>query len=396
MDTILHFYPRQTAATAEKLAGVRDVAVRRGLHLQVVERIPTPALVRGLVRLWNPIGAVADCGGAMHRLDPRVFGSLPTVLLGHAPGALPRGVFSVRHDSAETGRAAARELLATGWRHFAFVPYPGRHAWSVLRGRVFAEAVRLHGATVRFMGAGRPGETTDDAASQKRLRLFLCALPRPCGVFAANDAVALETLTAARFEGIDVPQAMAVLGVDNNETLCESAVPPLSSIEPDFRRAGALAAALLLEAAAAMRGNGAAPERRELAFGDLRVVSRASTRPLATHDPRVAEALLVIRREACAGLRPARVAALFPCSRRMADIRFRRATGRSIGEEIAVQRLEQVKRLLADPLRQIKVIGDFCGFADPASLRKFFRRETGMSLSAWRRVHCFPHSRKTR
>ena len=158
----------------------------------------------------------------------------------------------------------------------------------------------------------------------------------------------------------------------------------------------ALAAALLLEAATAMRGNGAAPERRELAFGDLRVVSRASTRPLATHDPRVAEALLVIRREACAGLRPARVAALFPCSRRMADIRFRRATGRSIGEEIAAQRLEQVKRLLADPLRQIKVIGDFCGFADPASLRKFFRRETGMSLSAWRRVHCFPHSRKTR
>ena len=385
MDTILHFYPRQTAASAEKLAGVRDVVVRRGLHLQVVERIPTPALVRGLVRLWHPLGAVADCGGAMHRLDARVFGSLPAVLLGHAPGALPGGVCSVRHDSAETGRAAARELLATGWRHFAFIPYPGAHHWSAVRGRAFAEAVRLHGASVRFMGTGRPGETTGDAAWQKRLRLFLRGLPSPCGVFAANDAVALETLAAARFEGIDVPQAMAVLGVDNNEALCESAVPPLSSIEPNFRRAGALAAMLLLETAASTRGNGAATARHELTFGDLRVVSRASTRPLATRDPRVAEALQLIRREACSGLRPARVAALFPCSRRMADIRFRRATGRSIGGEIAAQRLEQAKRLLSDPLRQIKAIADFCGFADPASLRKFFRKETGMSLSAWRR-----------
>jgi methylphosphotriester-DNA--protein-cysteine methyltransferase len=35
--------------------------------------------------------------------------------------------------------------------------------------------------------------------------------------------------------------------------------------------------------------------------------------------------------------------------------------------------------------RQIKTISDFCGFQNPNSLRKFFKRETGMTLSEWKK-----------
>ena len=380
MDTILHFLSRPTAAASEKLAGAQDVASRHGCHVQVVENAPTVALVRQLATLWHPVGAIVDCGGEWSELDARVFGRLPAVMLGHAPGGLPAGVLSVRHDAGETGRAAARELLATGRRHFAYVPYFRPLHWSVARGLAFAGTVRLHGFECVAMKAG----SAAGAAWQRALRAFLRGLAAPCALFAANDAVASEVLAAARFEGIAVPDALAVLGVDNNEALCERSVPSLSSIEPDFRRGGALAARLLLEAVSA--GGGVPASRRELTFGELRVVRRASTRPLATPDRSVAEALALIRREACSGLRPAQVAALFPCSRRMADLRFRRAVGHSIGEEIAAARLEETKRLLADPMRQIKAIGDFCGFGAPGALRKFFRRDTGMSLSAWRRT----------
>ena len=101
-------------------------------------------------------------------------------------------------------------------------------------------------------------------------------------------------------------------------------------------------------------------------------------------DKAVAAALDHIRREACNGLGSSRVAAMFPCSRRQADNRFRRATGRSILEEIHAVQLERAKQLLRDTSVQMKAISDFCGFTNPNSLRKFFKKETGTTLSEWR------------
>ena len=123
---------------------------------------------------------------------------------------------------------------------------------------------------------------------------------------------------------------------------------------------------------------------RTQTFGPLRVVRRDSTRILSAPDKAVTAALDLIRREACNGLGSASVAAIFPCSRRQADNRFRRATGRSILEEIHAVQLERAKQLLRDTSVQMKAISDFCGFTNPNSLRKFFLRETGMTMSAWR------------
>jgi len=373
VNTILFFTPLSARGGAQKLlAGAQTAAERLGAHLQVVGQPPDAASVRELVRLWRPLGAIVNGYGGWGGPSPGPFGRLPVVVLGLA-GAPPPGAFSVTHDSEGTGRLAARELLATGFRHFAYVPSVPPRPWSEARGRAFAETVRLHGLDVRSMA----GPAAEGAAWQRSLRAFLRGLPKPCGLFAANDAVATEVLAAARFLGIAVPNELAVLGVDDQEELCERAVPTLSSVEQDHARAGWLAVRAL--------AGGAAGTAREWTYGDLGVVRRASTRPLATADACAARALALIRREACAGLRAARVAALFPCSRRMADIRFRKAVGRSIGEEIRAVRLEEAKRLAATPGRPLKVVADLCGFGSPGSLRNFFRRETGASLTAWRR-----------
>jgi len=94
--------------------------------------------------------------------------------------------------------------------------------------------------------------------------------------------------------------------------------------------------------------------------------------------------LELIRNEACSGLTADKVARRFPYSRRLADIRFRQATGHSILEEIHNVQLERAKQILLESDRQIKSISDFCGFQNPNSLRKFFKRETGMTLSEWK------------
>ena len=102
-------------------------------------------------------------------------------------------------------------------------------------------------------------------------------------------------------------------------------------------------------------------------------------------EPPVSTVFNRIRREAYAGLSAKRVAALFPCSRRMADIRFANATGRTILAEIHAVQLERAKQLLADGNIPLKAISDFCGFTHENSLRKFFRKQTGTTMSSWRK-----------
>ncbi|MBQ3749277.1 MAG: AraC family transcriptional regulator [Kiritimatiellae bacterium] len=40
--------------------------------------------------------------------------------------------------------------------------------------------------------------------------------------------------------------------------------------------------------------------------------------------------------------------------------------------------------VLADALYASPVISDFCGFENPNSLRKFFKAQTGKTMSEWR------------
>lgn len=388
MDTILFIQPPQQQYIPGKIAGVREIASRRGAHVQIVSLNPTAKLVAELASFWHAIGAIVECSARSTPIDTSMFGKLPVVLLSPTPGQRAAPMLSVSHDSAATARVAARELLSTGYTQFAFVPSPAPRYWSQTRERVFADTIRKHGSDCRVFRASCSPEIVDGEPSsipwQAELRRFLADLPKPCGLFAANDGTAEHVLRAAMFEGIAVPDDLAVLGVDNDERVCNRCEPRLSSIDPDFRRAGMLAAELLFEAA---EKGGAPMARGRLDFGPLRVVCRESMRTPTVSDKRVADALAFIRREASSGLRAADVTARFPYSRRLACLRFRKATGHTILEEIHAVQLETVKRLLETTDIPLKALPHFCGFEDPNSLRKFFRRETGGTLRAWRAAH---------
>ena len=388
MKTILYFYPQITSDVQEILAGMRLVTARGGVHIQGVQTEPSRESVESLSRLWEPLGAAVYCGTDWANIGAEAFGGvLSAVYLFHNPATLPTGVMAVRHDSQGTGRAAARELLSSGRSSFAFVHSAEPHYWSDLRAAAFAESIRLHGYGCRVLAPARGAGAL--APWQRRLREFLVSLPKPCALFAANDATAEEVLAAARHEGIAVPDDISVLGVDNDETVCERTVPTLSSIQPNFRNAGVLAAMMLLKKKGA-DGGGGAPTMRVGTAGDLAIVRRASTAALAERDEGVAEALDLIRREACAGLRAEDVAARLGCTRRVADLRFMRATGRTIADEIRETRLAEVKRMLAERDISIGAVSDFCGFSSPSVLRRLFRAETGQSMRQWRQQGGLP------
>lgn len=383
MEVILYFRPtNKSYSKPEKLKGVLEIAEKAHKHIQIIDEPPTKKRVRKLMDFWHCKGIIVECGGRGETIDPEVFGTTPVVFFNHSFETLPTRCFAIRHDSKNTGVLAARELLLSGVQFFSYIPALSNPFWSQERQQGFVDALALNGKKYLEFSWPKASETSTKRA--KILQGFLRGLPKPCAVFSANDAIAAEAITAARLSDIAIPDDIAFLSVDNSEDICEHTNPTLSSIEPDFRRGGNLAMLMLL---AAMSGGTAFRGVRQMTFGDLRVVRRLSTKRLQRTDPTVTKALNLIRQKACDGLTAADVIRIFPCQRRMADHRFSRAVGHSILSEIQSVRLERAKELLLNPNQALKSISDFCGFKHPNSLRKFFLKETGMTLSDWRKKH---------
>lgn len=75
----------------------------------------------------------------------------------------------------------------------------------------------------------------------------------------------------------------------------------------------------------------------------------------------------------------------FTCSRRNAEIRFKRTTGRSILQELLSARIERAKALLSQTSLPIPEIAASCGYKFPAHFRNAFRAATGLNPLAWRK-----------
>jgi len=367
---ILYLKASDRRSSLLKYEGACRAAKTFGWRLQTVDAAEggysEPAR---LLAFWRPDGVLVDCGDLKRPPAPAAFGTVPTVFLGRRPHG-DEAVFSVCEDLRATAYAAARELLQLGLTHYAFVGYPEPRLWSREREMGFREAVTLNGKSYRaFTKAARQ---TDLLGWTRQLRAWLTDLPRPCGIFAANDVVASRILNACSQEHLRVPDDFALIGVDNDESICLNTTPTLSSVLSDFERGGYLAARIL---AARLHSPHMKPAFRT--FPPLMTVRRESTRAKRPPDDFVAEACTLIRARACAGLRARDVAAHFRGSRRLAEMRFREATGHSILEEIHAVRLERARELLSDSRRQVKAVANFCGYASEAAFRKLYRKAFG-------------------
>ena len=241
MKVVLVFSTATGNIFTEMMDGVRDFAQDAGWNIQSIKFDGSPFPIRELIKFWSPIGCIVDASGNGLRKDSipyRAFGKTPVVYIGGDSLVVPPNATCVVHDAHATSEAAARELLAMGFDHFAFLGIKGRN-WSLLRKDAFANALRLNGRPFDAFDLS-PGGKDNDAVKR-----WLANLPKPCGVFAANDIVAETTLAVCRLADISVPEDIAVIGVDDNEEICENTLPTLTSIHPDFRQGGRFAARLL-------------------------------------------------------------------------------------------------------------------------------------------------------
>jgi LacI family transcriptional regulator len=179
-----------------------------------------------------------------------------------------------------------------------------------------------------------------------------------------------------------VPDQVGVIGVDNDELVCDLSDPPMSSVALNFVRAGYESAQVLDRLMQGRRMN--APT---IPVPATHVVCRRSTDIVAVHDPQLARALRFIRDHARETISVPGVARAAGLSRRVLEKRFRRTLRRSALAEIRRSRVEEICRMLIETNQSIGQIALAHGFEGPEHIARYFRQEKKMTPLAFRRAH---------
>ena len=212
-------------------------------------------------------------------------------------------------------------------------------------------------------------------------------MSKPCGIFGANDACAAEAYHTAVAAGFSIPCDVAIAGIDNDELFCETVSPGITSVEPDFEGAGYHLGEMLEEEIGRKRNGGRARRRAHIeSYGPLRLVRRGSTIVQKGIGPRIQAALEFLRRHACdSGITLDAVVREMKCSRRMATLEFKKATGRTIFDEIHDIRFQKACELLAHTELPIATIVAQCGYGSDSFIKRMFRERSGMTMREWRK-----------
>ena len=383
---------RRTVAVALWLNGMagRDILTgifcyARAKRHAAIRILPTPAdfSPEGVARLVREgvDGVIADYLSE-DQIRAILKARLPLVIVGPgAPAANPSArLVHVDCDNARIGELGARHLAESGkYRSYGFVGAWDGVDWSEVREAGFRRTLRETGEPVSsFHAKSRvPGAALDP----RELENWLMRLEKPTAVMAAYDAYALQVLDACQRLKLAVPGQVSVLGVDNDDLLCDFATPPLSSVRPDHERAGYLAGQALSRLFASPRG----ASRRPISVPILGIVARASTSAPTPSAVLIRRALDYIAKNAALGIGVEDVVRHLGVSRRLADLRFKESGELSLARVIANARLDEVAKRLKESEAPIGKIASACSFKNLQHLANAFHRRFGMSMSDYRR-----------
>lgn len=335
-------------------------------------------------RVWKGDGIIArvpNSQAAKAIVDSR----LPAVLFNPSDAYLdpkhPLSKFSrIQFDSQAIGALAAEFFLGRTPRHFAFVGHPSDPNWSRWRRDAFLARLGQSGCASSVYPLPPEG-AREWSAERPRLCAWLRKLSKPASIFAANDGRARQVLDACLVADIAVPYEATVLGVNNDTLICETCIPPLSSIAVNDEQAGYEAAQLLDRLMQGKEKPG-----RVVRYGPQKIVARASTADLLISDKRVIRALEFIRINSGLNIRVSDVAEHLGVTPRWAEKSFKQAVGRSLHQEIHATRLATVRTMVRDTDRPFAEIAARCGFRSVNHLCKLFKEAFGQTMSGARRA----------
>ena len=326
----------------------------------IIARLENPQLIRTIQKLGCPV------------VDLRGLHNLPDIPL-------------VETNDKTVVRMALDHLIERGFTRFAYCGFAGAN-YSDRRLGFLKDFTSDDRYSLEVYESDETARRSDTVATESRGILYegaiarwLSKLPKPIGVIACNDVRGQQVLNAAREHNISVPEDLAVIGVDNDEVLCELSDPPLSSVEPNTFRIGYEAAALLDRMM-----QGFKPDCHTLFIEPTSVITRASTDVLAMADREVAIAVRYIRQHATDHISVEDVLDQVPLSRSTLERRFFKIIGRSPKAEILRIRLDRARQLLAETDYALLTIAQMTGFTHAEYLSVVFKQKFNQTPGQFR------------
>jgi len=341
---------------------VRYAKLRRGCNIMPVPLETIPEL-----KTWPPdFGYVVQAG----RIDlAQDLAGRQTAVVNIADNdesllLLP----TIISDHREIGRLAAEHFLSRGDQRIAFFGPPDWYS-----------RLRLEGLRHRLDTDPQTAEAPW-AANEQELRSWLRGQRMPVAIMAAHDAAAQQALDIVQRMDLRIPEQVAILGVDNDELICEASRIPLSSVAIDAVRIGFEAARAVDEMLAGRQPDIPQP----MLIPPLGVVTRRSSEVTAVEDELVARAVTWMQVHLQEPLTIEELLENLPVSRRKLEKRFQTSLGRSPGQELRRLRVERLKLLMDTTDLPLARLASEVGLASASVLCQIFSRETGMSPSRYR------------
>ena len=334
------------------------------------------------LKSWNCSGIIAYILNDHERQDFIATG-LPAVFieptLSKPIPHMPRNIVTFINEHAAEGRTAADYFIKRLYRSFAYIGTAKPTFWSGERMKGFSERLKEYGFAPAIYPSPPPREQNDFALESRRLVKWLRKLPRQTALFCVHDRRAQQVIATATAAGLRIPEDIAVLGVDNDELLCEMTVPAISSIPVDDHERGR-AVGEAMDALLERR-----PTRRVRITRHNTVITRTSTDAQAISDPFVARAVAYARAHISEHPALQELANVAGCSTTILNRRAHRALGHTITDEITRIQINVAIEQLANTDHTVYEIALKCGFCSAAHLCMRIKALTGLSPSHYRR-----------
>lgn len=287
---------------------------------------------------------------------------------------LPLADAAVFVDDDALVRMAVAHLRAVGFENLGYCGLAGSSP-SAARARHLMEQAGAFGHT--FEDHRRDGQMDIENLIQ-----WLRALPKPAGVLTYDDKMGERLLAACRWAGIRVPDEVGVIGIGDDELICELTLPRLSSVALPARKIGRAAAEALERLLA---GKNAAEKHLRLA--PLEAVSRASTDRLPPARPAVLRAIDFMRAESHRPIGTDQVAEAAGMSRRTLERVFNADLGRTVHDYFVELRVQNACRLLRQTDLPLEDVSLNSGYTSLPSFMRMFAARMGSTPREYRE-HC--------
>lgn len=330
---------------------------------------------------WRGDGVIAWLAGNDELRDFVVSLKLPTVNFSLRRTNHPFAHVAMDHDAC--ARLATDHFLSKGFTHFLF--YSDSSNWTFEeRGKGFVEALKAQGHDCTWLRWHEQKAYRTGRGEWKQRRAWLAsklrAAPKPLAVFAAHGTLAVEIQEVCDMAGIDVPGAVALIGIEDNLLLPQTTQFPITAVDPNMEELGYQGAAWLDRL---MRGHAlpASPVR----IPPSRIIARQSTDINAVSHDGLVKALRFIAGHFGESIDIDQVARHAGMSRRGLHQAFVNHLDRTPGEHLRNTRMENSKRLLCETDQKVETIAAASGYPSVNSFFIAFKQSCGMPPGEYRK-----------